>query len=384
MGKANRILVILAVLMVAGVSKLAAQASFEITPEMDRLIRSGMEDMYSYRLQAAAEKFDQLIRRFPDHPIGYVYRSQIEWWKALRDNTNLTYAANFDAYANRATEKAKALIEKDPKDFYALLYLASAYGCQVRFEIMVRGRTRAAVVAGKAGYKAVCAARQLRQEYVDLLLGIGAWNYFTGDLPAILKPLLFLLGVRGNKDLGKQQLRTVAEKGEYAQLEAKIVLLGVAVNEKLYQEWISQLETLIMKYPSNPVFYNWLGGYYSKGEKWSEGIQKLLALREKLQAQNPPVFTNEAASYIVFNLGNLELGQKNLDRASDYFTQALTLNPTDGVIAAMANLLRGNCYHMRNDRDKAIRDYEEVLRLPSVGKNHEEALQGLRELGVKN
>lgn len=97
-------------------SGLSAQAKFEITTEVDRLIRGGMADIYDYNLQPAGEKFDQLIRHFPDHPAGYMYRAQIEWWKALRDFTNKSFVSSFDAYINAAIQKGEALVEKDPKD----------------------------------------------------------------------------------------------------------------------------------------------------------------------------------------------------------------------------------------------------------------------------
>jgi tetratricopeptide (TPR) repeat protein len=362
---------------------LLAQAKFEITPQVEGLIRKGMADMYSYNLQPAGERFDQLIRLFPEHPAGYMYRAQIEWWKALRDFTNKNYASSFDIYINAAIQKGEALIEKDPRDFYAFLFLASAYGCRTRFAVTVSGQTLSAIRSGKAGNKYIHAAMELRPDYVDCLLGTGAWDYFTGDLPSIIKPLVILLGIRGDKTRGKEALLTVSQKGEFAQIEARIVLLGVAINEKQFQEWLGQLEDLIMQYPTNPVFYNWMGSYFSKEKKWDEGIRQFSELQKKLTARDGKIGTSSETAFLHFNLGNLELGRKNLDPAIVNLSAAISLRPDDYLLVAPATLLRGSCYELKHEQERAVADYRAVLRLPSVDKSHREAARGLRAFNVK-
>ena len=42
-----------------------AQTQFDFTPEIDRLLRNGLNKMYRYDLQEADESFDELVRRFP-------------------------------------------------------------------------------------------------------------------------------------------------------------------------------------------------------------------------------------------------------------------------------------------------------------------------------
>jgi tetratricopeptide (TPR) repeat protein len=362
---------------------LMAQSRFEITPELDRLIRSGMEDMYRYDLHFAEDKFDLIIRRVPDHPIGYMYRAQVEWWKALRDFTNKSVSSGFDTYNDVAIQKGEALIAKDPNDFYAHLFLASAYGSRTRFAVTISGETWKAIKAAKAGNKYILIARRLRPDYVDCLLGTGSWDYFTGDLPAIVKPFAFMLGIHGDKTRGKEDLKAVTQKGEYARVEARIVLLGVAINEKKFQDWLVQLEELILQYPTNPVLYNWMGSYFSKEKRWDEGIRQFLELQKKLMASNGRNGRESGTAFIHFNLGNLELGRNNLDSAIAYFTQSISARQDDYLLVAPAALLRGNCHKFKNEREAAIDDYRLVLKLPPVDKSHREASSGLRAMKAK-
>lgn len=183
---------------------LEAQSRFEITPELDRLIRSGMEDMYRYNLHFAEDKFDQIIRLVPDHPAGYMYRAQVEWWKALRDFTNKSITSDFDTYNDAAIQKGETLIAKDPNDFYAHLFLASAYGSRTRFAVTVSGEIWKAIKSAKAGHKYILIARGLKPDYVDCRLGTGSWDYFTGIFPRLSSRLRICWAFAGIKQAGKK------------------------------------------------------------------------------------------------------------------------------------------------------------------------------------
>ena len=93
-----------------------AQTQFEITPEVDRLLRNGLNKMYRYDLKEADESFDELVRRFPEHPIGYMHKAEVVWWHALRDNKNPKLEADFERYTDLAINKGDNLLKKNPKE----------------------------------------------------------------------------------------------------------------------------------------------------------------------------------------------------------------------------------------------------------------------------
>ena len=203
-----------------------AQTQFEITPEVDRLLRDGLNQMYRYDLKEADESFDQLVRRFPEHPIGYMHKAEVVWWHALRDNKNPKLEADFERYTDLAISKGDHLLKKNPKDFYALLYVAGSYGNRTRYNVYIKKSYYRAMRAGIKGYDFVGPAQTLRPNYVDCLIGTGAYNYFAGSIPTLMKLFSWMFTQGGDKEKGIQQLELAAQKGEYGQIAAKMVLLG--------------------------------------------------------------------------------------------------------------------------------------------------------------
>ncbi|MEW5978532.1 MAG: hypothetical protein AB1898_22275 [Acidobacteriota bacterium] len=264
---------------------LAGQTPFALTPDVDRIIRSGLDHMYHLDLQAADRQFDELVRRFPDHPIGYMYKAELVWWQALRDKNNKKLQDRFDEYTDKAIDAGNALIKKSPGDFHGHLYLASAYGNRTRFKVTVTKSYFGAMRSGMKGNDQNQQACALRPNYVDCLIGIGAYNYFAGSLPAVIKPFAWMLGARGDREQGLKQLELAAAKGEYGQTEAKIVLLGVYYNEKRFDDYHRLLTALIDQYPSNHVFYMWLADFFINQQKLDEGIQYFSNLIKKGHSQ---------------------------------------------------------------------------------------------------
>jgi hypothetical protein len=193
-----------------------AQTQFEITPEVDRLLRSGLSKMYSYDLKDADECFDELVRRFPDHPIGYMHKAEVVWWYALRDNKNPKLEEDFQRYTEIAIDKGLGLLKKDPKNFYALLYVAAAYGNRTRYNAYVNKSYYRAMRAGIKGYDFVRPAQALRPNYVDCLIGTGTYNYFAGSIPTPMKIFAWMFTQGGDKEKGIQQLELAACQNDSA------------------------------------------------------------------------------------------------------------------------------------------------------------------------
>ena len=251
----------------------AAQGLLETHPDLGRQLREGLQLLYNYELDPAERVFNRMVNDYPDRPIGYVHLGEISWWKALLDKRNKQLARSFEEHTTRAIDKGEALLEKDAGDFFAWLYVAAAYANRSRFKVTVTRSYLGAMLAGLKGRHYNAQAAELRPDHVDCLMGIGGFNYFSGALPAVIKPFAFLIGARGDREEGLRQLETVAQKGEYGQTVAKLILLGVYFNERRYDTYSDLLFRMIEQFPHNPVFYMWLSNAFIQRKQVDEGIR---------------------------------------------------------------------------------------------------------------
>ena len=344
-----------------------------MTPETARILRDGLYKMYSYDLIEADALFDDLIRRFPDHTIGYMHKAELIWWKALMDNKNEGLKETFRRYTEQALLKGKVGLTQDRKDFYALLYLAGAYGNQTRFNVYISKSYFGALSSGLKGYKFIQSAHTLRPDYVDCLIGLGTYNYFAGAVPAVIKPIAYMFSSPGNKNEGIKQLEEVAAKGEFGQIEAKTVLLGVYLNEKRWTDYRKLAKDLIGQFPSNPVFYTWLAASFVAQKRWDQGIHQF----SELINQNHLNGGQAGLGYAYYQKGRLELEKGDPESAIKSFSRILYRDSTDQNLLARTFLLRAYAYDLLKDRVSALADYRTTLALPNVEETHRKAQQFL-------
>ncbi|MFN8006623.1 MAG: hypothetical protein U0V70_06330 [Terriglobia bacterium] len=342
---------------------------FEMTPEVARILRAGLDRMYNYDVKQADALFDELIQRFPNHTIGYMHKAELIWWLALMDNTNDTLKETFRRYNDQSLLKGEELLAQDPNDFYNQLYLGATYENQTKFYIFISKSYLGALTSGMKGYKYIEAAHALRPEYVDCLIGLGARNYFAGSVPAIFKPFAFLLGSRGNKQEGIQQLLRAATSGEFGQTEAKTVLLGVYLNEKKWKDYQELACALIAQYPANPVLYFWLATAFISQKHWDEGIHQFEAMIGQYRGDE----WQSGLGYGLYQKGRLEFEKGDTEAVLQSLNRLLKFDFKDQNLMARALLLRAFANDLLKKRDSALADYRATLALPNVEETHRKA-----------
>ena len=354
-----------------------AQTQFEITPEVDRLLRNGLNKMYSYDLREADESFDELVRRFPDHPIGYMHKAEVVWWHALRDNKNEKLETAFEQYTDRAINKGHSLLKKNPNDFYALLYVAAAYANRTRYNVYVNKSYYRAMRAGIKGYDFVRPAQALRPNYVDCLIGTGAYKYFAGSIPTLVKLFAWMFTQGGDKGKGIQQLELAAQKGEYGQIAAKMVLLGVYYNEKRFDDYQRLTSGLIEQFPTNPVFVMWLADFCIRQRRLDEGNQKLTLLLDRGKTATR---SKLSLAQIHYEKGRVLLEKHSADEAAASLTRVIDGDlPGGDPLTTKARLLRGCAWDLKGKREQAVVDYQAVLQLRDVDDCQRKARGFLKE-----
>ena len=194
------------------------------------------------------------------------------WWEAQGDPENGKIEESYFRAQEIAQQKAESAVKAGkyaPAEVTA--YLASAHGSYARFEVTQKGSYYHALRAGLRAHKYAEQVYALDKNYYDIYVGLGAFNYFAGTLPSMIKPFAWLFGAHGDKDLGLQQLQTAMQKGRYARTEARIVHYSALLSNKEYALSFPILEKLIQDYPDNFVLYVWATEWFREQKKNLEG-----------------------------------------------------------------------------------------------------------------
>jgi hypothetical protein len=272
-------------------------------PSADRLIREAMDATYRLRLSDARAAARELQQRYPDHPAGFLIAAETYWWEAQEDPENKQIESSY----YRAQELAQSKAERAVKagKYYKpelLSYLASAHSSYARFQVTQKESYFSALRAGVKAHKYAEEVFALDKNYYDIYVGLGAFNYFSGTLPSMIKPFAWLFGAHGDKDLGIQQLQTAMQKSRYSKTEAGIVYYSALLANKEYAAAFPILEKLMTDYPDNQVLYIWATEWFREQRKNLEGAEYFEKVFEKEMKRSPGM-----ARYALVEKANLQL-----------------------------------------------------------------------------
>jgi hypothetical protein len=280
-------------------------------PVGDRLIRSATDSTYRLQLNEARNAASELQQRFPDHPAGFLIMAETYWWEAQEDPGNSRIEDAYFRAQELAENKAEAAAKAGTySKAEALAYLASAHASYARFQVTQKESYFSALRAGMRAHRYAEEVYALDSNYYDIYVGLGAFNYFTGTLPSAVKPFAWLMGARGDKDLGVRQLQTAMEKARYSRTEARIVYYTALLSNKEYAAAFPILERLIADYPDNYVLYVWATEWFREQGKNLEGADYF----EKMHARQVNR-SSKMAKYALLEKAKLQLAHNRKTEA---------------------------------------------------------------------
>ena len=314
---------------------LVADGPLYSNPTADGLIRQAMEATYGLQLDQARAAARRLQEGFPDHPAGYVITAETYWWEAQADPHNEAIENDYYRAQDLAVQKAESAIKagKYPK-VELLAYLASAHGSYARFQVTQKGAYFSALRAGLRAHKYAEQVYELDRNYYDIYVGLGAFNFFTGSLPAVIKPFAFLIGARGNRDLGLEQLQTAMEKARYSRTEARIVYYTAMLEDKQYAAGLPILEKLLADYQDNFVLYVWVTEWFREQRNNLEGAEYFERMFQKQIKRSPMI-----AKYALLEKAALEFAHNRKNEAIQTLERIRSIPGTDRLLAGKVEAL---------------------------------------------
>lgn len=369
-------------------------------PQTVAQIRKGLNEVYNLDHAKAIESYQAMIRQSPDDPAGYAYLAKVYWLQELVTKQELSIdrfaASDFFAETPRyrpqvdpaaeakfnevnalAIEKARSRLERDPGDRAAQYLLGLAYQNEASFEASLK---RAWWASFRAGSKTYRLHRDLLREdpsFHDAYLSIGVFNYVTGRLGWNVKWLAFLLGYRGSKERGKEEIRLAMDKGILAGDDARVVLTLIYTRERDFQAAFDEMSILLKKYPQNYLVHLDMGGIALLMDRQEAALLIYQDILRKVVAKEPK-YRELGEAAIANRLGVAYRQKGELQNSVDWFLRALKAPDKTSLSQVVSRLEIGKTYDRLGRRGDATREYQAVLGLENFAGSREEAQELLQ------
>lgn len=401
------LLVLMSVSWLTPAQPVAPSPAFAAEPpkEMIELRQAGYAANYNLDYTTARAKFEEIRKRWPQHPAGDLYVANIVWlehlYKLRRLQTGLyqneSFYAGFEgskedgekgdeveAQVDRefrtlmtaAKNKALNLVNANRTDPYAKYYLGAVHSILAAYEASTARKFWSAMRNGSKGIDAHQQVLKLKPDYYDAYLSVGLYDYVIGNLPFPVKALIAMGGVRGNKERGIKQLNSIIEHNADNADDARVMLIGIYQNENKPEEALKILKDFTTRYPNNFLFRLELASVLSQLNRKDEAFAAFDALIKEAGTNSPAA---KSMDLIRFQYGEALAKQNAFDKAAQQFAAAAKEANGEAGLVTMAVLRAGQMYDLTEQRNEAIAQYKVVLTRPNVYDSREQAQKGLKQ-----
>ncbi len=319
--------------------------------EINTQIKKGLNYSYNFNWNKAEETFQKLIRKYPNDPRGYHYEASVYLWYYL-GNKNAEFLKSFVSYSDKAIEKARNILENQPKNNEVLYVIGADYTYRA-IAFTKAENYLDAVWASKKSESYLSEALEADSSRFDAYLGLGLYNFAVGQIPSAYKWALNLAGISGTKETGIIYIKKAANKGDIAKVEAQYylsqILSEVLIN---YDAASYYLKDLTKKYPENLLFNYSLAVLDIKQKNLSDAEKILL----KIVDTDAPNF-KQIISFSNFLLGDVNYRKNLFDSAIVYYNKFLQTTP-DNDYTGIANYRLAICYNINGNREEAVNHFK--------------------------
>jgi len=346
----------------------------------DSLIIHGIHQLYNFDHKEAIEIFRGVIAQYPAHPAGHVLLG-VARWEYTRGTVGII--ASDDTLLremNRSAGIAKDYVKAHPRDPYGWLLYGMALGIQARVDL---GRSHwvSAAVHGYKGIRKIKHAQDLAPDLPDLKIALGAFHYYVALAGPLLKVAAGIIGLSGNQEQGKTELRFAAHHGRYVSPEAKNILTYIyGYLEDSLSVALTFSDTVIQEFPGSP--YNWAirsDLEYAAGDTTTGGI----ALR-RVQQLIPSLdryYKKEYHKKSVYLEGVRAYHRKKYRRSIQRLQKYLEFHFEEyDLFQDSAELLLGKNYRALNENNTARAWFKKVLKRDIPTRMQREARHRLDEM----
>jgi tetratricopeptide (TPR) repeat protein len=359
------------------------------TPEAEAAYRA----LYNVDFEPAREVAEAMTRREPDNPESWNLLASTIWLDIVFRQEKL----NLDSFVgeslgtedsnevvseeeerrlrqaiDRAAAAANALLDRNPENLEALYQLGVAYGTLSTFEALAKESYRAANSAGSRAREIHVDLLRKDPSFNDARLTVGAYDYAVGSLPWIVRVLAGVVGIRGDKEEGIQQLEWAAELGKRARTNARMVLVVVYNREKRYDESLALLEELHESYPRNYLIEIAIGGVHERTKRWTSAIRVYESVLAKIDGGIDDYDRFERAP-VTFRLAEAHVHGERFMESVPIFERVIRDPESSDGLRCRSHLWSGRILQDRDQEPRAAEHFRAIQQLDCSSNQKREA-----------
>jgi hypothetical protein len=290
-------------------------ADEEIRAELNR----GIELTINNRFSEALHIYDELIQRFPHHPMGYFYKGATLQAYML-DAENYQQKSEFFRLMEQTIRCADSLKRNDNETAWTLFFEGSAYLYRSFMKSRL-GKWFSAYRDAVHGVGWLGSALERDSLLYDAYLGIGSFKYWKS---ARANFLLWLPFIKDERQAGIEMIQKSIRKGMFSRWIARDQLSWILLDKGDCDEALAIANEDAKTFPQSR-FFKWTqaeAAYKCGNYDLSRRIfEKLLIMIRDIPQRN---YYNEI--YCLTKLAAIEYQQKNWDSAYRFADLALRLN----------------------------------------------------------
>jgi tetratricopeptide (TPR) repeat protein len=371
-------LFVLALLLVApapaGTNDPAAHTDpINLTPE----VREAHEHFYNLDYEGALSRFEAIQKANPQSAIatGYILMTLIFRELYRQDLLDTTYYAHdsfltskrsvpvppavrerIESLTNSAIALTDQQIKANPNDANAYFARGYARGMHAAFITLC---DHSYVAAARQGYASRGDSEQtlrIDPNYADAKMAIGIQQFAVASLPRLIRMMVGIAGVSGNKEKGLELLRESAAHGIVTPIESRTALSLFLRHDARYPEAIVVQKGLADQYPHDYLFRLEVANLTKDS---GNGPAAIAIYREVLaDAQKPGYFIEPRLHMAYFGLADTQRGQNNIADAAQNYLRAAAEPTCSDWIRRRAQLNAGEMFDLLHNRQEAIKQYQ--------------------------
>lgn len=286
---------------------------------VDSLVDIAVEYFYQKKFDEAIIICENVIKSYPDNPLGYLGQAGVYHLLMLNYRINL-FDSQFDSLTTLAIQTGEKVVRKHSKDADAFFVLGASYGFRGLHRIR-RGHWLNAFYDGIKGMTNIQKAHRLDKDMYDVYYALGLYYYWKS---AKANALTVLRLMKDEREKGITNLKIAVEKGKFTSLEAKFALIEIYYYEDRFEEALQECESIRYRFADDPTWNYLMSKILSKLKKWQPAKDHFCKLLELLNAG--PYKSFSYLSECHYGIANCAYQLHDFDTAQQELELALKLS----------------------------------------------------------